>query len=352
MNTLSKHIEMLLLDHDCIVVPQFGGFITNYAESETDYDANGECSLYPPVRYVRFNQHLKMDDGLLIHAYMTTFDTSYVAASKQVQADLLELMDELNLNGQVQMGSIGTLHQSLDGRIQLESAESGITTPRLFGLSSLSIESIEAISQQRDIKKLLETTQLSTMSEPASQEAEQRQHAPLVIRISRLWIDLGISAAAAAVLLILFLLPSNMGSSANGTDTVFAGSIPSALTLQRHRTTASPAAPAATQAAQQDAAPVATQRAQSPAPASQTKGAAASSATYTIVLASYVSEKNAGTFIEKITRSGFTHARFDNSGKVSRILYSSYSTEERAVQALRELRSASKDFAQAWIMRQ
>ncbi|WP_302310163.1 hypothetical protein [Paraprevotella clara] len=28
MKELVKHIEILLLDHDCVVVPQIGGFVT------------------------------------------------------------------------------------------------------------------------------------------------------------------------------------------------------------------------------------------------------------------------------------------------------------------------------------
>ena len=31
MISLSEHIEILLLEHDCIVVPGLGGFIANHA---------------------------------------------------------------------------------------------------------------------------------------------------------------------------------------------------------------------------------------------------------------------------------------------------------------------------------
>ena len=34
MITLAKHIELLLLEHDCVIVPSLGGFIANHADAQ------------------------------------------------------------------------------------------------------------------------------------------------------------------------------------------------------------------------------------------------------------------------------------------------------------------------------
>ena len=53
-------------------------------------------------------------------------------------------------------------------------------------------------------------------------------------------------------------------------------------------------------------------------------------AKYTIVLASYVEKRNAEEFISNLAKDGFAEGRYVKNGKVSRVLYSSYLTEEDA----------------------
>ena len=39
MISLAKHIELLLLDHDCVIVPELGTFIANHASAcYNEYD--------------------------------------------------------------------------------------------------------------------------------------------------------------------------------------------------------------------------------------------------------------------------------------------------------------------------
>ena len=38
MIELAKHIEILLLDNDCVIVPDLGGFITHYQPAHYEED--------------------------------------------------------------------------------------------------------------------------------------------------------------------------------------------------------------------------------------------------------------------------------------------------------------------------
>ena len=62
MIELSRHIEMLLLENDCVVVPDFGGFIAHYQPARY---VEEEGIFLPPLRTVGFNPQLTMNDGML-----------------------------------------------------------------------------------------------------------------------------------------------------------------------------------------------------------------------------------------------------------------------------------------------
>ena len=61
MIELSKHIEVLLLENDCVIVPGLGGFIAHKRQAAYSIQ-KGE--FMPPLRTIGFNPQLIMNDGL------------------------------------------------------------------------------------------------------------------------------------------------------------------------------------------------------------------------------------------------------------------------------------------------
>ena len=64
MINISKHIVELLYLNDCVIIPEFGGFITNYKSSIV----NNVNNFIPPSKQITFNKNLKDNDGLLINS--------------------------------------------------------------------------------------------------------------------------------------------------------------------------------------------------------------------------------------------------------------------------------------------
>ena len=62
---LSDHIRTLLRDHDCVIIPDFGGLIAEYAPAHIHPVRH---TLAPPAKHVAFNQSLTRNDGLLVDA--------------------------------------------------------------------------------------------------------------------------------------------------------------------------------------------------------------------------------------------------------------------------------------------
>lgn len=344
MNAIDRYIDRLLLNHDCVVVPGFGGFITHYEEADVDNASEEESVLFPPYRTVRFNQALTEDDGLLVHAYMTAHDTTYIAATQQMQLDLAQLMQALATEGCYTLENIGTLRQDLSGRITLETDEAGIATPGLYGMGSLTVQPVQSLLRQRQAHQAVQQTTLLPIV-PAPERKEGSAGADVetvVVRVHRRWIDVAYAAAAAAILFFLLSYPA-MRSTADKEDTIVAG-------LQRSQESTSPSKQAT---AKQEATPKKSAKPKAskkkPAPAKQ-PAAAPRPMTHTIVLACYVSERNANIYMDRLAQQGFRECRYDATGKVSRILYSAYPDEQAAQQALHALRGQSREFAEAWVM--
>ena len=68
MVELAKHIEILLLNNDCVIVPGFGGFMAHHVDSVYDEE---EKMFLPPSRTLGFNPRLHINDSLLAQSYVT-----------------------------------------------------------------------------------------------------------------------------------------------------------------------------------------------------------------------------------------------------------------------------------------
>ena len=54
MIELERHIEILLLRHDCVILPGFGGFMTHHVEARYD---EAERLFLPPLRTIPIAHH-------------------------------------------------------------------------------------------------------------------------------------------------------------------------------------------------------------------------------------------------------------------------------------------------------
>ena len=96
MIELAKHIEYLLLENDCVIIPDFGGFIAHYQPSYYD---EVEHVFMPPIRTIGFNPQLSMNDGLLVQSYMQAYHTDYSDAIRIISGKVKELKEILYTEG-------------------------------------------------------------------------------------------------------------------------------------------------------------------------------------------------------------------------------------------------------------
>ena len=355
MISLVRHIELLLLEHDCVIVPGLGGFIANHADAR--YTGSDEQLFLPPYRTIGFNQQLQVNDGLLVQSYMNAYDTSYPAANLQIEKDLEKMMYELEMKGEYELENLGTLKKGLNQNITFIAQETGALTPSLYGLYSYEMKSLKRVIKEKDIQRTLQAAANMHIAknDVATLETENiTTKKDVVIHLDRRWLDFGISAAAAVLLFFCFSYLTMKGVN-NSSDTLVASFPTIEKVTSKTNTTAAKSTVAEHKDAKSTATTIKAEKKESIKTEKTEQGQAeesepAKTTAYTIVLATYVSQDNAERYIKTLAKDGFDQARYVKNGKISRILYSNYTDELTAQKALVSLRQQSSEFAEAWIL--
>ncbi len=110
MLTVDQLVGELLLRHNCVIVPSFGGFIAKKKSATIDY-ATGTMS--PPSKSLLFNRQLINNDGLLVADLAYRNKISYEQATALVDQQIKDWNDRLNNGARVVIDKVGFLF--LDG---------------------------------------------------------------------------------------------------------------------------------------------------------------------------------------------------------------------------------------------
>ena len=139
MIELAQHIEALLLENDCVIVPGLGGFVAHYTPAMRVAEEN---TFLPPTRIIGFNPQLKMNDGLLVQSYMAVYDTDFSDATRIVGKSVKELLALLHENGKADLPNIGELRYNIHDSYDFTPYDDKLTTPYLYGLGSFEMQAL------------------------------------------------------------------------------------------------------------------------------------------------------------------------------------------------------------------
>lgn len=199
MKELSKHIEVLLLENDCVIVPGLGGFIAHNKAAEFKDSANIFC---PPLRTIGFNPQLTINDGFLAQSYMQSYDTDFPDASRKIESVVSQIKDSLYKNGQAELDNIGTLYYTMAGTYGFEPYGNAFFSPSLYGLGSFSISPLSELASVKETaaeQRIVIETMPSSVESP--KEKNKQQH--IIKRMA----EHAIGIAAAIILFFVFSVP-------------------------------------------------------------------------------------------------------------------------------------------------
>ena len=359
---IERHIEILLLDNDCVIVPGLGGFTAHHVEAR--FDESDDVFL-PPLRTLGFNQQLKINDSLLVQSYIEAYDISYPEALRRIEGEVEELRQRLANDGYYEMTDIGVLEMNEDGNIIFTPCEAGILTPELYGLSSFEMqplmaeESTTSASSTQVQKSNVEPTPITTTvfdqvgqkeetsANDAGQDTDTDEDAEKTICIKVSWLRNAGIAAAAALLLFFVIFPIshsglknvNIGDF-NGTS-FFSKLMPK--DSQMNNINISEIKASVKDSSRQSVKDSVKDSIKGIEPKVK-------SDTFCIVLASCIPQKNAERYVEQLHKKGFDKAYAMVNNKMVRVIYGNYTSETDAYNDLQKIRSKD-EFEQAWILK-
>lgn len=356
MFIIDQHIEHLLLKHDCVIAPGFGGFVVHNVPAS--FDANDGMML-PPTITVGFNPDLKLNDSLLIQSFVEAYDMSYPEAQREVENEINELKALIADHGSYEIHSVGTLSLNADGNYEFEPNKAGILVPRLYALPGIDTTEAETFLAH-------ENAQRNVIAAASSIHQNSTDN---VISISTNTLK-KIAVACACLFILVSLpligqqpdtkrvinqvnasifsmfMPNENQPEANTTTPkepyhVYVSYKPQPVVISKKAdTTVEEAKP---EVAKEVAQP-AVQPAIQPTPAPKTP-------VYTVVLASQVTIANAQDFIARLKAQGVKDVRMIGDQKINRkVVVGSFKNEEDA-RASRLIFAQQKETTGAWIMK-
>lgn len=336
MIELSKHIEILLLDNDCVIVPNLGGFLAHHVDAQ--YDVRDHAYL-PPRRTIGFNPQLKLNDHLLVQSYIEAYDISYPEALRRIENAVEELKQHLENEGEHELNNLGILSINADGHYQFTPFEAGLLSPSLYGLAHFNMLPLNELGKQEE-----NGTDVVALSAEDSMKDNEESVAPgdseaIVIRMS--WLR-NVAVVAAAIIMVFFI------SSPVDNDTLVSDVQQSTILPINNVSIHEKSKDTISEAIEE----IVAEPVDSLASDSITNETEPAS-NYTIVIASKTSLVHADNFVNEMVVSGYDEAflqKMDNSS-LYRVVFGSYDTEDEAIDALRALRVENQSvFKDAWVL--
>ena len=193
MIELAKHIEVLLLENDCVIVPGLGGFIAHYRSCVYNEDTGEFC---PPARTIGFNPQLVMNDGLLVQSYMQAYNTDFPDATRKIEKLVQKQKEDIYRYGHIYLNNVGTLYYNMNGVYEFEPEANGFFTPSLYGLQGFTFPKLspENVPQEKPLVEYAMRRTVKTSTRRSSFHY-------------RRWSKNIVAIAAAILLFFLFSIP-------------------------------------------------------------------------------------------------------------------------------------------------
>lgn len=143
MKTLAKQISTLLFEHDCVIVPGLGGFITNYKPAVIHPRTH---TFHPPSKQINFNAALSNNDGILINAVAVSEGIDFGTAKKLVDQKVHDIRILLLKGKRVELEAIGYLSSNKENNIEFTSSNTINYLGEAYGFTRFDFHPVDRTS--------------------------------------------------------------------------------------------------------------------------------------------------------------------------------------------------------------
>jgi cell division septation protein DedD len=325
---IERYIPALLVEHDCVIVPGFGGFIGNYRPARINPVNH---TFHPPSKSVLFNVSLKQNDGLLANRISQSENISFLESLRAITR-MTESWNRILGEGQaVEIPVVGMIRRDDEGNLQFEQERDANFLADAYGLTAFVSPAIE-----RDVQKQKSERKIRRFIEAPVIE---RRIIPKAVRWAAV-LSLPVGLAAVMALThtervknlamnfsgLVYSVTSEPKPSAPKPKRTFVAPMRVTRALVKETPAIAPVHPAPVLSAQE------------------------SEGNFAVILGAFRVKENAENLVAKLRGMGYRAQIFDTTrGGLYRVTLQKYPTQQEALAQLSTIRSAG--YPSAWLLK-
>ena len=349
---VDQHISELLYDHDCVIVPSFGGFLASYNHARIHPTQH---TFFPPSKKIAFNSLLKQNDGLLANYLVNREKLSYTDALVQIEMIVNSWQKELTHGKKLVIERIGTFYLDSEKNLQFDPVKNINYLRDAFGLDAVQYLPVKREDTrgkiEKHVKEIVNRPSVKQEQQPLklSKKVKHKVFRTLIVAATLLWFSFN----------LYLVTPNHFDLSSvnpfasekkeivkNETKPlatpVIAPSVSPAKVETVYVANTTPEKPVSIAPKQEEikveVKPV------SPAPQTHVSS---SGNKYFIIGGAFEINENAESFVKELQREGFSDAHIlDTSKRLKMVCFSGFSSRSEAVKELENLKSHNKN---GWI---
>jgi cell division septation protein DedD len=307
------YISELLFLHDCVIVPEFGGFVGNRKPAQLNKTTGG---LTPPSKQILFNTNLKTNDGLLIAHIANQEGISQEIAKKNVTSFANESNTKLNTSKVLRIDKIGLFTLGKEGNIIYLQDSSTNYSLDAFGMKTTYQKPKERITET---EKQVEATVQKIRNTGRNPKAFLRAAAVIIPLVALSYLSISQQERINNV----YSQMATLNPFAN-TEIVEEVSLPPVVKEIKIEASTEVIEPLVVN----EVTPTIEQH------------------KYYIIAGAFAEQKNANRMLAKLNRWNY-NAEMVEGGKLLRVSYDSFNNREDAILALNKIKQANPD---AWLL--
>lgn len=173
---ITNYLIELLKDNECVIIPEFGAFISKRHSATIDFSNN---RFMPPYKELVFNDKLSNNDDVLVNYIAKKEQISYDEALSLVQKFVNQSLAILEVNNELYLENFGKL-KNINGNIIFKLDENVNLLGDSFGLTSFDVQPIfrtetyNVIREKIYVEQKAKNTNYSVEIETADNEHKQK----------------------------------------------------------------------------------------------------------------------------------------------------------------------------------
>ena len=150
---IEQYISQLLFRYQCVTVPGFGAFLTEFQSAQLDENSH---SFYPPKKMVSFNPFIKNNDGLLANHLAQAEKISYEIAVNSIQNEVSNWKTKIQEFGSFSVKNVGDFSLNSENNIVFLPVDQINYLTASFGLSSFVSPAVKREVYKEEVEQLEE----------------------------------------------------------------------------------------------------------------------------------------------------------------------------------------------------